>query len=202
LGVESQWNAKPVDGVPVDLHPTQHLVSDLDQVARIEEGVATDSSIGDRGRVRVQRTAGPQGASLGDFWPCDNAGRCLRRANRGTEPGEAYLRLRQTILQGQLLPNEIGIDLLGPGGVLTTVGGHRPDTRMSIDPADLVWKQLDIRESALGANNYENCIAVLAKGEYPFEKLVTHRFNLTEIQTALETFGRRGDCIKPVIVFD
>jgi len=29
------------DGVPVDLHPPQHLVFDLHQVARIEEGVAT-----------------------------------------------------------------------------------------------------------------------------------------------------------------
>src|SRR3712207_4779432 len=70
---------------------------------------------------------------------------------------------------------EVGVKLLGRGGVLTTVGGHRPGTSMTIDPSDLVWKQLDIRGSALGANCYEACISVLAKGEYPFEQLVTHR---------------------------
>ena len=148
---------------------------------------------GDEKRLALGRELGAhETLELGDGDPAE----MLRSINRG--------RLATRVIEatGAAGAFEIGIDLLGRGGVLTTVGGHRPDTRMSIDPADLVWKQLDIRGSALGANNYENCIAVLAKGEHPFEKLVTHRFNLTEIQTALETFGRRGDCIKPVIVFD
>ena len=148
---------------------------------------------GDEKRLALGRELGAhETLELGDGDPAE----MLRSINRD--------RLATRVIEatGAAGAFEIGIDLLERGGVLTTVGGHRPDTRMSIDPADLVWKQLDIRGSALGANNYENCIAVLAKGEHPFEKLVTHRFNLTEIQTALETFGRRGDCIKPVIVFD
>jgi threonine dehydrogenase-like Zn-dependent dehydrogenase len=43
---------------------------------------------------------------------------------------------------------------------------------------------------------------VLSRGRYPFSRLVTHRFPLREIQLALETFERRGTCIKPAIVFD
>ena len=148
---------------------------------------------GDEKRLALGRELGAhETLELGDGDPVE----MLRSINRG--------RLATRVIEatGSAGAVETGLDLLGRGGVLTTVGGHRPGTRISIDPADLVWKQLDIRGSALGANNYENCIAVLAKGEYPFEKLVTHRFKLTQIELALETFGQRGDCIKPVIVFD
>jgi hypothetical protein len=32
--------------------------------------------------------------------------------------------------------------------------------------------------------------------------MLTHRFELPQIQLALETFALRGGCIKPVIVFE
>jgi threonine dehydrogenase-like Zn-dependent dehydrogenase len=92
--------------------------------------------------------------------------------------------------------------MLGRGGVLVTVGGHRPEVRASIQPGRLVNLQLEIRGTQLGGNNYEACLAVLSRGKYPFSRLVTHRFPLREIQLALETFERRGTCIKPAIVFD
>src|SRR5262249_48284074 len=75
----------------------------------------------------------------------------LRSINRG------QLATRVVEATGAAGAFEIGVQLLGRGGVLTTVGGHRPGTKMTIDPADLVWKQLDIRGSALGANSYEAC---------------------------------------------
>jgi threonine dehydrogenase-like Zn-dependent dehydrogenase len=97
---------------------------------------------------------------------------------------------------------ELGVDMLARGGVLVTVGGHRPDVRASVNPSVLVNLQLEIRGTQLGGNNYEACLSVLSRGKYPFSRLVTHRFPLPEIQVALETFERRGPCIKPVIVFD
>lgn len=148
---------------------------------------------GDERRLALGRELGAHEVLvLGDGDPVE----LLRSLNRGE------LATRVIEATGAAGAFEIGVQLLGRGGVLTTVGGHRPGTTMTIDPADLVWKQLDIRGSALGANSYESCLAVLAAGAYPFAKLVTHRFGLAEIEPALQTFGRRGDCIKPVIVFD
>jgi threonine dehydrogenase-like Zn-dependent dehydrogenase len=63
-------------------------------------------------------------------------------------------------------------------------------------------RQIDIRGSQLGANQYEACIGVLAAGCYPLEPLVSHRFGLPALQEAMLTFEARGTCIKPVIVFD
>jgi threonine dehydrogenase-like Zn-dependent dehydrogenase len=118
-----------------------------------------------------------------------------RALNRG--------RLATRVIEatGTALAIELGVSLLAPGGVLVTVGGQRADARVSINPSDLVARQLDIRGTQLGANHYESCIAVLAAGKYPFERLVTHRFGLSAVEEALLTFEARGNCIKPIIAF-
>ena len=97
---------------------------------------------------------------------------------------------------------ELGLAMLAGGGVLVTVGGHHPDARITLNPSDLVWSQREIRGMQLGALSYESCIGVLASRRYPLRKLLTHRFELPDIQRALETFAQRGGCIKPVIVFE
>lgn len=96
---------------------------------------------------------------------------------------------------------ELGIQLLARGGVLVTVGGQPADARVSLNPTDLVARQIDIRGTQLGANHYEACIRVLGEGQYPFERLVTHHFSLDAVEDALHTFEARGNCIKPVIAF-
>ena len=97
---------------------------------------------------------------------------------------------------------ELGIQLLARGGVFVTVGGSPLEQRASVSPTDLVMRQIDIRGSQLGANQYEACIAVLAAGRYPLQPLVSHRFGVTALQEAMLTFEARGACIKPVIAFD
>src|SRR5262249_31429146 len=97
---------------------------------------------------------------------------------------------------------ELGLDLLGRGGVMVTVGGSTLEQRASVSPTDLVTRQIDIRASQLGANHYEACIAILAAKSYPLESLVSHRFPLDALEQAMLTFEARGACIKPVIVFD
>jgi threonine dehydrogenase-like Zn-dependent dehydrogenase len=65
-----------------------------------------------------------------------------------------------------------------------------------------VARQIDIRGSQLGANQYAACIGVLASNDYPLRKLVSHRFPLDALEQAMLTFEARGACIKPVITFD
>lgn len=115
---------------------------------------------------------------------------------------EGRLATRVIEATGAAAGIEVGLGLLARGGVLVTVGGQRAGTRVAIDPGALVSKQLDIRGTQLGANYYEACLTVMAGGRYPLARLVTHRFGLDQVEQALLTFGERGDCIKPVIVFD
>jgi threonine dehydrogenase-like Zn-dependent dehydrogenase len=120
----------------------------------------------------------------------------VRATNRGR------LATRTIDATGHVGGFELGLQLLARGGVLVTVGGSAIDQQASVSPTDLVTRQIDIRASQLGANQYESCIAVLAANRYPLESLVSHRFPLDALEQAMLTFEARGACIKPVIVFD
>jgi threonine dehydrogenase-like Zn-dependent dehydrogenase len=148
---------------------------------------------GDEHRLRLGLELGAH-ATL-DITTCDPL-EALRAGNRGR------LATRTIDATGNVAGFELGLQLLARGGVLVTVGGSPIEQRASVSPTDLVMRQIDIRGSQLGANQYEACIAVLAAGRYPLERLVTHRFAVTDLEAALLTFEERGTCIKPVIAFD
>jgi threonine dehydrogenase-like Zn-dependent dehydrogenase len=119
----------------------------------------------------------------------------LRAQNRGR------LANRTIDATGNVKGFELGIALLARGGVMVTVGGSSIEQKASVSPTDLVTRQIDIRASQLGANQYEACIAVLASQRYPLSQLVSHRFPVTDLEQALLTFEERGTCIKAVIEF-
>lgn len=120
----------------------------------------------------------------------------IRERNRGR------MATRTIDTTGNVRGFELGIAMLARGGVMVTVGGSDLDQKAGVSPSDLVMRQIDIRASQLGANHYESCLAVLASRKYPMERLVTHRYDLTRVEEALLTFDKRGNCIKPVIVFE
>ncbi|MBV9356647.1 MAG: zinc-binding dehydrogenase, partial [Chloroflexi bacterium] len=120
----------------------------------------------------------------------------VKAANRGR------LATRAIDATGHVGGFELGLQLLGQGGVLVTVGGSALEQRAAVSPTDLVARQIDIRGSQLGANQYECCISVLASSQYPLHSLVSHHFPLDALEQALLTFEARGSCVKPVIVFD
>ena len=120
----------------------------------------------------------------------------VRRINRGR------LATRTIDATGNVAGFELGIALLARGGVLVTVGGSATGQRAQVSPTDLVARQIDIRGSQLGANQYQACIPILAAGRYPLAPLVTHHFPLAALEEAMLTFEARGRCIKPVIAFD
>lgn len=165
-------------------------------VAASEAGVrhiVLAGSRGDEERLNLGRELGAHATldvSIGD--PVD----AFRAGNRGR------LATRTIDATGHVSGFELGIQLLARGGVMVTVGGSAIDQRASVSPSDLVARQIDIRGSQLGANQYEACISVLSAGHYPLQALVSHRFGLADLQAAMLTFEARGACIKPVIVFD
>ena len=120
----------------------------------------------------------------------------LKAMNRGR------MATRAIDATGAIPGFELGLALLARGGVLVTVGGSAPDRRACVSPTDLVTRQIDIRASQLGANQYEACISILARDAYPLDRLVTHRFGLDDVEEAMLTFEERGACIKPAIVFE
>ena len=148
---------------------------------------------GDAERLELGRELGAHATldiSVGD--PVE----LLRASNRGR------LATRTIDATGNVAGFELGIQLLARGGVMVALGGSPLEQRASVSPSDLVSRQIDIRGSQLGANQYEACIRVLASARYPLERLVTHRFALPALEQAMLTFEARGTCIKPVIVFD
>jgi threonine dehydrogenase-like Zn-dependent dehydrogenase len=150
-------------------------------------------SAGDEERLRFGLELGAEAAlniSEGDPVTSFQAG------NRGR------LATRSIDATGNIRGFELGLKLLARGGVLVTVGGSPMSQHAAVSPTDLVTRQIDIRASQLGANQYEACIAILARNCYPLEHLVTHRFGLHDIEQAMLTFEARGACIKAAIAFD
>jgi threonine dehydrogenase-like Zn-dependent dehydrogenase len=168
----------------------------LTVVAAAEAGarrIILAGAAGDEERLALGRDLGAHATidvTAGD--PLDQ----IRRLNGGS------LALRSIDTTGTTRGFELAIAVLARGGVMVTVGGSALDATAAVSPTDLVMRQIDIRASQLGANHYESCLAILAAGKYPLERLVTHRYALPQIEEALFTFEQRGGCIKPVIEFD
>jgi threonine dehydrogenase-like Zn-dependent dehydrogenase len=167
----------------------------LTVVAAREAGarrIVLAGTAGDEQRLALGRDFGADETILiGDGDPVER----LRQINGG--------RLATRVIEAVGAPGaiELGISMLGRGGVLVAAGSPGPETRASLNPSELVSKQLEIRGTLLGANSYETCIGVLSAGKYPFASLVTHRYALSAVEQALLTFEQRGPCIKPVITF-
>lgn len=65
---------------------------------------------------------------------------------------------------------------------------------------DLLTREPDIVPSFLSAGGFEPAIALLSRGEFPFETLVTHRFGLDEVADAFALIRDRSDgVIKAVL---
>ena len=82
-----------------------------------------------------------------------------------------------------------GLKCLRTGGRLVEIGNSFPDARFSYDACDLVWRRLTLT----GLHNYDTKHLQMAvdfldsaKNRFCFENLVTHRFQLQEVNAALE----------------
>jgi alcohol dehydrogenase len=96
----------------------------------------------------------------------------------------------------------LGLQGLRIGGRLIEIGNSFPNARFSYDACDFVWRRLTLA----GVHNYDTHhlqmgIDFLAatNSQFPFEKLVTHRFDLDEINAALQ-MAASGEAIRVAVL--
>jgi threonine dehydrogenase-like Zn-dependent dehydrogenase len=94
----------------------------------------------------------------------------------------------------------LAIDLLRPGGTISSVGVHTAKN-FSFSPGEAYDKNLIYKVGRCPAHYYaEKLLKEEVIQQYPVENIITHRFALEVGATAYEVFDKKLDnCIKPVL---
>ncbi|MEO7018205.1 MAG: hypothetical protein ABI130_06815, partial [Leifsonia sp.] len=61
-------------------------------------------------------------------------------------------------------------------------------------------REIDVLPSFLSAGGFEPAIRLLERGDFPFEKLVTHRFGLDEVDVAYRMIQNREDEVLKAVI--
>jgi threonine dehydrogenase-like Zn-dependent dehydrogenase len=95
---------------------------------------------------------------------------------------------------------KLAIDLLRPGGTISSVGVHTA-TQFSFSPVQAYDKNLVYKSGRCPARYYaEKLIREEVVQRYPVEKIITHWFTLEQGSEAYEIFDKKKDnCIKAVL---
>jgi Zn-dependent alcohol dehydrogenase len=96
----------------------------------------------------------------------------------------------------------VGLKCLRIGGRFIEIGNSLPNARFSHDACDFVWRRLTLT----GVHNYDTWhlqtgIDFLAatRAQFSFDKVVTHRFELQDINAALQ-MAASGKAIRVAIL--
>lgn len=96
----------------------------------------------------------------------------------------------------------LGLKSLRTGGRLIEIGNSFPDANFSYDACDLVWRRLTL----MGVHNYDTRHLQMgidflsgAGRRFDFEKLVTHRYALEDVNAALQ-MAASGDAIRVALL--
>ncbi|NEM91068.1 zinc-dependent alcohol dehydrogenase [Galbitalea soli] len=92
--------------------------------------------------------------------------------------------------------------LVRRGGRVVLAGacGWTADVTFGSD-RDLLTREIDVLPSFLSAGGYEPSIEALSTGAFPFDELITHRFELEEVQSAFDLVRHKKDgVVKAVLV--
>jgi len=94
----------------------------------------------------------------------------------------------------------LAIDLLRPGGTISSVGVHTAKN-FSFSPGEAYDKNLVYKIGRCPAHHYaEKLLRAQVIQRYPAEKIITHHFTLNDGATAYEVFDKKLDnCIKAVL---
>ena len=96
-------------------------------------------------------------------------------------------------IAGVVAAQQDAVRLVRRGGRVVLAGAcgaSQPVTFLADE--DLLTREVDILPSFLSAGGFVPAIAQLARGEFPFADLVTHRFGLGDVEAAFALIGSRG----------
>jgi threonine dehydrogenase-like Zn-dependent dehydrogenase len=95
----------------------------------------------------------------------------------------------------------LAIDLLRPGGIISSVGVHT-SKEFSFSPGEAYDKNLTYKIGRCPAKYYaDKLLREEVVQRYPIESIITHRFSLKEGAKAYEIFDKKLDgCVKPILL--
>jgi L-iditol 2-dehydrogenase len=94
---------------------------------------------------------------------------------------------------------ETALELIRKRGILNIFAGGEPETRIRIDPNWVHYGELIITGThSTTLNQFKETVNIVESTSIPVGEMVTHRFNLNEIQLALDVYAR-NEGIKVII---
>ncbi|QAY58884.1 alcohol dehydrogenase [Microbacterium protaetiae] len=104
-------------------------------------------------------------------------------------------------IAGVAAAQQDAVRLVRRGGRVVLAGACGADAPVTFRAdEELLTREPDILPSFLSAGGFEPAIALLARGEFPFEDLVTHRFGLAETTAAFDTVRERRDGVLKAVL--
>lgn len=100
---------------------------------------------------------------------------------------------------------EFAFAATGKGGKTVTAGLPNPKTKLELSPVQMVAEERSFLGSYLGGHvpalDIPEYIELYKMGRLPVDRLITHRFNIEEINKGFERLAK-GDGVRQIIIFD
>jgi L-iditol 2-dehydrogenase len=96
-----------------------------------------------------------------------------------------------------------GIAAAGAGSRVVLFTTSRPDDVLEVSPFRLYFEEISLVPSySCGPSDTREALELLDRNVVPVEKLVTHRFKLDEVGSALKAAADVNRALKTLVIFD
>jgi len=104
---------------------------------------------------------------------------------------------------GSIEAMESGIRVAGPGSRVVMFTTSTPEAVLPVRPFRVYFDEVSLVPSySCGPDDTREALELLGRGSIPAEKLITHRFKLDEVGSAMKAAANVNEALKTVIVFD
>jgi len=102
---------------------------------------------------------------------------------------------------GSISAMETGLQCVGKGGAALFFTPSSDKETLKINPFDLYFNEIDLKFTySCGPDDTRESLRLIEKGALNADMLVTHRYNLNEIQAAVDTTVAAQDSLKTLVV--